>query len=99
MDVFKIDTAANVGDTLVASLKITAANLDPHLRIYHLDGSLLCQDSTIFDDLELICQVNRTGVHTVFVYGGDNQTGSYELCVHDGQTTCDYQVMLPFVRR
>ena len=97
MAVYKIDADVLAGDTLVAKLKVVSPNIDPHLRIYHIDGTLLCKQSTIFNDLEMSCTVPATGMYTVFVAGGDDQSGSFEICVHDSSTTCNYQVFLPLV--
>ncbi len=99
MDVFKIGTQVTAGDTLVAHFRTSAANLDPYLRIYRPNGVLLCEDSTIFNELVLSCKVSATGFYTVFVFGGDNQTGSYEICVNDDATSCDYRIYLPQVVR
>ncbi len=99
MDVYLVDMEVTAGDMLVAHLEVLSPGLDPHLRIYHLDGTLLCEDSTIFDDLELSCNVTTSGMYTVFALGGDNQTGSYEICVHNRTTSCGYQAFLPVVIR
>jgi hypothetical protein len=99
MDVFQVDTEVIAGDTLVAHLKMISPNIDPHLRIYHLNGTMLCEEDTIFNDLVLSCNVNTTGVYTVFAFGGDNQSGFYEICVNNSSTTCGYQVFLPLVTK
>ena len=99
MDVYNLDIEVFSGDILFAHLKTISSNIDPHLRIYQQDGTLLCENNTIFSELELSCNVNTTGTYTVFVFGGDNQTGSYEVCVHNNSTTCGYQVFLPLVNR
>ena len=99
MDIFKTSVEVTAGDTLAAHLKTISANIDPHLRIYQPDGTLLCENSTIFDDLELSCSVPQTGTYTIFVFGGSNQTGSYEICVNNSSTTCSYRVFLPLIIR
>ena len=97
MDVFAF--TGSIGDRVIVRMQITSGSFDPNLRIYNPNGNQLCTSDTIFDLLELNCILTADGLHTIFAYGDSNQTGSYEICVRDSSTTCDYEVFLPVIIR
>ncbi len=77
MDVFAFSGSS--GDRVIVRMQITSGALDPYLRIYNPNGSQLCNSDTIFNLLELNCTLTTSGLHTIFAFGGDNQTGAYNL--------------------
>lgn len=95
VDVFGFETEAEAGDTLFVHLRMLTQELDPNMRVYDVGGTVICAADTIFDELNMNCSVPLTGVYTVFVFGGDNQTGAYELCVDRNLGRCYYPVFLP----
>jgi len=81
VDTYTFEAEAN--DSLVVKFtEIVVNTINPHLRVYRPDGTLLCQGSSNSAVLTLSCVANVTGSYTVLVAethrGGQ---GSYEMLI------------------
>lgn len=65
------------GDRVQIRVLDTGANLSPDVRVYRPDGTQVCKQSTIFALLELPCTLNASGVHTIFIGGGNSNYTLY----------------------
>lgn len=74
--------AANAGDVALARMSVTSGGLDPHLRIYGPDGTMLCEASYPFEGSAEIssCALSTNGTYALLVgdYGGTD-TGGYNV--------------------
>ncbi len=81
----EIDTYTFTGeleDQVVVRMNRTPGTLDPHIRVYGPDGTLLCGSSkSSFDRLaEVQCALEASGVHTILAGDlGAQDTGEYAV--------------------
>lgn len=80
---------AQTGDQVMATVVVSSGNLDPDIRLYRPNGTLLCSDSTILPELELSCLLDSTGTQTILVGdSGGSDTGNYSLTLECTSPSC-----------
>ena len=70
------------GDVVDFQVTQTAGELDPEMRVYRPDGTLLCDDWTTGTTLETTCTLDTAGSHLILIadFGGTD-IGDYELLI------------------
>ena len=68
------------GTQLLIRMDVTSGALDPQIRVYRSNGSLLCSGQSLGSFVEISCLLDATGGHTILVGAWNaNATGNYNL--------------------
>ncbi|MBE2197123.1 MAG: hypothetical protein IAE79_00840, partial [Anaerolinea sp.] len=73
----------SVGVQVLVQMDVTSGSLDPQIRVYRPDGSLLCSAQSLGSFVEVVCLLDTTGSHTILVGAWSaNATGNYTLLMN-----------------
>ena len=74
----------NSGDDVTINMVTISGGLDPRIRVFRPDGSMICSGALANSgSLDVPCSLDATGVFTIIASdNGDNETGDYELSLN-----------------